>query len=154
MPFGFALTAGFAAVFVGTAAAAVIPRHDPALRTAVVAGFVAVGAALSATLAGAAGTAGMGWLFTNGFLVNGLGDLAWRGVADLIRVAVFVAAAVAGLALGRAWQRRGRGADVKRADLAGPGDDREAAGPKNALRLLAWQRYVPPAPRPAGPQRN
>jgi hypothetical protein len=154
MPIGFALAVGFTAVLAGTAAAAAVNRHNLPLRVAVVAAFVAVGAALSATLSGAAGAAGMGWLFTNGFLVNGLGDLAWRGLADLIRLAVLAAAALAGLAAGRARQNRGRGTDEKWAELPVPGDDRDTAGPKSALWLPPWQRYVPPASRPAGPRRN
>lgn len=79
MPIGFALATGLTAVFVGTVAAAVAPRHDPVLRVAVLAAFVAAGAAVTASLAGAVGTATMGWPFVNGFLVNGLGDLVWRG---------------------------------------------------------------------------
>lgn len=109
MPIGFALATGFTAVFVGTVAAAVAPRHHPVLRVAVLAAFVAAGAAVTASLAGAVGTATMGWPFVNGFLVNGLGDLVWRGVADLIRLAVSLAAALAGPAAGRGWQHRRAG---------------------------------------------
>ena len=106
MPIGFALATGFTGVLVGTAAATTLNRHDLAQRVAVVAACVALAAALIAAPAGAACTAGMGWLFTNGFLVNGEGDLAWRGVADLARLSVFAAAALAGLGVSQGWQRR------------------------------------------------
>jgi hypothetical protein len=153
MPIGFALAAGFTAVLVGTAAAAAVNRHDPTLRVAVVAAFVAVAAALSATLAGAACAAGMGWLFTNGFLVNRGGDLAWRGTADLVRVAVLVAAALAGLALGRAWLRRDAGTDGGGEEPAGPADVVDTLDAHRARGLLPWQRGPhPPGFQPTGPR--
>ena len=146
MPIGFALATGFTGVLVGTAAATAVNRHDIAQRVAVVATFVAVAAALIATPAGVACTAGMGWLFTNGFLVNGGGDLAWRGVADLARMAVFAAAALTGLGVGRAGSAVGPGPTGLRTASAARQRPRHDPGP----RLLPDPRR-PAYLRPAGP---
>lgn len=158
MPVGFALAAGFTAVLVGTAAATRVSRHDLAGRVAVVAAFVAVGAALTAGAAGAACTAAMGWLFTNGFLVNGRGDLQWRGAADGVLLAVFAAAAFVGLAVGRRRYQRHARADWTAEDVS-PAPPPAADFYENGV--YGW---VPPLPaqhrrgsagfRPPGPDRT
>lgn len=147
MPIGFALATGFTGVLVGTAAATAVNRHDIAQRVSVVATFVAVAAALIATPAGVACTAGMGWLFTNGFLVNGEGDLAWRGVADLARMAVFAAAALTGLGVGQGWRRRRARADGASVQLRKPGSDPDTTPSPRLLPDPRGPAYL----RPAGP---
>ncbi|MGZ4617299.1 MAG: hypothetical protein ACXV3F_00940 [Frankiaceae bacterium] len=152
----FALATGFTGVLVGTAAATAVNRHDLAQRVAVVATCVALATALIAAPAGAACTAGMGWLFTNGFLVNGEGDLAWRGVADLARLAVFAAAALAGLGVSRGWQRRkSRAPATAQAEdvAAALREPRRDTDTTSALRLLPGPRG-PAYLRPAGPNKT
>ena len=158
MPLGFALAAGFTAVLVGAVAATAVSRHDLAGRVAVVAAFVAVGAALTASGAGAACTAARGWLFTSGFLVNGRGDLHWRGAADGVLLAVFAAAACVGLAVGRRRYQRHARADWTAEDVSPappPAADFYENGVYGWAPPLPAQRWRGSAGfRPPGPDRT
>lgn len=75
------------------AVAALLPPGTPR----VVAMALAVGAyaAWSRSLLAASATALMGWLFTTGFLVNGLGELSLTA-PDLLRLGMFGGVALAG----------------------------------------------------------
>ncbi|MGW5683863.1 hypothetical protein [Nonomuraea sp. NPDC003754] len=93
-PLEFMISGGFVVSVAACAAvAALLPPGTPR----VVAMALAVGAyaAWSRSLLAASATALMGWLFTTGFLVNGLGELSLTA-PDLLRLGMFGGVALAG----------------------------------------------------------
>ncbi|GAA4575792.1 hypothetical protein [Planotetraspora kaengkrachanensis] len=96
------VAAGFAVVVGGCLlATAIFPPGQTTGRIAVLAGVLAVFAARAADPVAALATAVMGWLVATGFLVNQEGELRLAGWPDLWRLAVLVAAVVAGTLWGR-----------------------------------------------------
>ena len=104
-PTGISIAIGAVVVVGAAAAAAFLPSGDPRLRFAVV-GFALTSFALaSRDWRAVAAVVPLTWLVYDGFLIDRYGVLAWRGWSDLIRLALLVAMALLGLAVG--WARRG-----------------------------------------------
>jgi len=93
--FGF-----FVVVVASVVAALVFSPRETAGRLLVLSFAVGWFAITSRSLSAALTTAGMGWLFLNGFLVDQHSELAWHGSADLVRLVVLAFAALAGTAAG------------------------------------------------------
>jgi hypothetical protein len=101
-PSGIAVGLGAVAMVVAGIVAAMIPTAYPGWRFGVIAGAVAAFAAVSLDQWALAGVAVIGFLISNGFLEDRLGQLAWHGSADLWRVLLLVMAGALGLAVGEA----------------------------------------------------
>jgi hypothetical protein len=98
-PLGFALAAGFAVSVIGCLLASLAaPPHQTTTRLVVLALVMAGSAAAIRNLRGAVLTAGMTWSLYLGFLVDQTGELHWHGIADLVRLGVLIAVALAGSA--------------------------------------------------------
>ena len=69
------------------------------------AGAVALFAALAVDQWALLGVALIAWLLVDGFLVNRLGELSWRGSSDIWRMLLFVAAGTLGLLVGVAYRQ-------------------------------------------------
>lgn len=95
-PRGLLVAAGFVVVIAGSMAAATVPRDEPTVRLVVLAGVVAVFAAVADDVVAVLATAGMAWPFYSGFLDGRLGVLHWDGSATAVHVAVLVAAGLLG----------------------------------------------------------
>jgi len=96
------LLAGYCVAALATVAAVACggTRH-PVLAVAVLAaGLIAAGARL--TLPAALGSGVIGWLFFDGFVIGRHASLGWDGVREAWWLAVLLAAAAGGHALGRA----------------------------------------------------
>jgi hypothetical protein len=72
------IAAGFVVVVAGSFLAAQFPPSLPAQRTAVLVVAVAAYAAVAGNVPAGLATAGMAWLFCNGFLIDRLGELHWH----------------------------------------------------------------------------
>lgn len=105
-PVGIAAGWGTALLIAVACGAAVLPAADHGWRFAIIAGAVAVFAALSGDVRAVPLVAGIAWLVYNGFLLNALGVLSWHGLDDLWRVLLVMAAGAAGLAAGAGYRRR------------------------------------------------
>lgn len=70
----------------------------------------------------------LGWLFTEGFVVNQFGHLAWHGAADAIRLGVMVGAAAFGAATGHLFR------------LLALGELREETTDRQGVRHQIWAR--------------
>jgi MFS family permease len=98
------IAAGFVVVVAGSFLATQFPPSQPAQRSTVLAAVVAAFAAVAGNVLVGLATAGMAWLFCNGFLVDRLGELHWHGRDDAVRLAAFGAAGLVGGAAG--WAAR------------------------------------------------
>ncbi|MGV9305617.1 hypothetical protein ACWDLG_19765 [Nonomuraea sp. NPDC003727] len=133
-PLEFMISGGFVVSVAACAAvAALLPPGTP--RVAAMALVVGAYAAWSRSLLAASATALMGWLFTTGFLVNGLGELSLTA-PDLLRLGMFGGVALAGYGVALA----GYGV----AAVAGParGDIGASLGHGLAIRVREY-RAVP-----------
>src|SRR5262245_25182986 len=97
LPYGIGLGVGMVALIVACGIAALFP--EPGVRLAVVAGATAVCAAVLGDARAAFAVGGVGYLLFDGFLVNRYGELGWQGPTSMRQIAVFAAAAAAGLGL-------------------------------------------------------
>lgn len=104
-PVGIDLAAGAVAVIGAALVAAALSASQPGWRFAMIA--VAVGGFGTVTLdqRALAGVVVLGWLISNGFLVNRLGELSWHGSSDIWRMMILVAVAALGLAAGEAGRQ-------------------------------------------------
>lgn len=93
---------GFFVVAAGTVAAGVAAWWSGAsVAGLVVLGLVVGGYAVAIRNApGALGTAVLGWMFLNGFVVHSRGDLAWEGFSDGVRLGALAGAALTGILCG------------------------------------------------------
>jgi hypothetical protein len=98
------VAAGFVVVVVGSFLAALFPPSLPGQRTAVLVVIVAAFTTVAGNVPVGLATAGMAWLFCNGFLVDRLGELRWHGRDDAVRLAAFAAAGLVGGTAG--WAAR------------------------------------------------
>ena len=114
-PTGITLAAGSAAV-VATAlsAAALTAPSESGTRLVAMALCVAAVGAFGGDLVAALATAGIAWSVLDGFLVNRLGTLTWHGAADMVRVGVLAAVALAGWLGALAYRAAGHRGDVVR----------------------------------------
>jgi hypothetical protein len=103
-PFGIAIGIGAVAVVVAGVIAAMIPVAYPGWRFGVIAVTVAVFAAVSLDQWALAGVAVIGFLISDGFLEDRLGQLSWHGSADLWRLMLLVVVGAGGLAIGEAYR--------------------------------------------------
>lgn len=134
-----------AAVVTGVAAAAGGDRHPAAALAAYA--LLAAGACLPASPLVVPAAAAIAWLFDDGFMIGRHAILAWPGMAGLWRLAILLAAAAAGSALGAAArahqpppvQQAPRPDGTPARDHASPG---RPAGGRPALTLI----HSTPAP--------
>lgn len=107
IPTGINVGAGSVVVVVAAMLAAPIPVVHAGWRFAVVAVAIGLFTFVSRDWRAAMATALLGWLVTNGFLVDRFGELSWHGAPDLVRLAVLLLTAGFGLAAGegRRWLR-------------------------------------------------
>jgi MFS family permease len=122
-PVGINLAVGAAMVVAAALVAALLPAAQTGWRFAVVALAVGLFAALTLDQFALAGVALLGWLVTNGFLVDRLGELSWHGSADLYRILLLVVVGAVGLAVGEVCRQLA----ALRARLAGRGPGTAAA---------------------------
>lgn len=110
-PVGINLALGAVIVVAAALVAGLLPADRTDARLTVVALGVAVFAAVSVDVPAVAAAVAFAALVVNGFLVDRMGELGWHGRADLARLAVLVAAGVAGFVAGAALRlgRRRRG---------------------------------------------
>jgi hypothetical protein len=105
IPTGITLGAGTVAVIGAALVAAALPASLPGWRFALIALTVGGFAAVTLDQRALAGVALLGWLVTNGFLVDRLGELSWHGSSDIWRMIILVFAATLGLAAGKAYRQ-------------------------------------------------
>jgi hypothetical protein len=97
---------------------------------------------------GALITAAVSWMLFNGFVVHSLGDLAWEGANDAVRLAVLTGAAVTGTLIGRVLA--GNRADLMTAEkIPAPrtparSSERPEATARRAERKINSSEIVPP----------
>ncbi|MGW3472089.1 hypothetical protein ACWDKQ_27310 [Saccharopolyspora sp. NPDC000995] len=136
---------GFFVVVAGIVLAATVAWwSDEQLARFIALGVVVGGyGAAIRNAAGALVTAVLGWMLFNGFVVHSLGDLAWEGSSDAVRLAALAGAAVLGVLVGRAWAGAHERPEVveaipapRTAAGAGPSahDRRPIAGSRSASR--------------------
>ena len=99
---------GAAAVVAAGLLASTLPTTDPSWRFGIVLAAVAIFAAFAGDGPAVAWAAGLGWLVTNGFLVDRFGELSWHGRSDLYRAVMLMVAGGLGLLIGRVRQERRR----------------------------------------------
>jgi hypothetical protein len=104
VPTGIAVGFGAVAMVAAGLVAAAVPANQPGWRFAIVAITVGLFAAASADHVALAVVALLGFLISNGFLENRLGELSWHGSADLWRLMLLVSAGAWGLAVGDAYR--------------------------------------------------
>ena len=115
------LAAGFMAVVAGCCAAALLPPQLTAQRVAALAVVVGGFAAVAGDVVAALATAGMAWLFCNGFLIDRLGVLRWHGRVDLVRLDILCVVALVGTGLGWGLRRTRTGIRLPVSKMADPG---------------------------------
>jgi hypothetical protein len=97
---GINVALGSAVVVVAAFASAVVPASASGVRLALVALALAGFTAVAVDVTAAAVVTVLAYLVLDGFLVNELGKLTWRGAPDVWRFLVLGAAAVVGLGIG------------------------------------------------------
>ena len=110
---GWAVSYGLLAAYASSAAATAVfvlaggTRHP----TAALAGYGLVAACVAARIrpAAAPGVALIGWMFDSGFIIGRHAHLTWQGSADVRRLAILLAVAVAASLLGSRLHTAGRG---------------------------------------------
>jgi len=138
------IAAGFVVVVAGSFLAALFPPSLPGQRSAALAVVVAAFAAVAGDVLVALATAGMAWLFCNGFLVDRLGELHWHGRDDAVRLAAFGAAGLVGGAAG--WAARAVWSGWRRWSTAPYPAGGAAPPPVLPPGVPANARIMPPAP--------
>ena len=106
-PVGIHVAAGSTAVVLAALAAAAVPTWASGVRLAMVALMVAGVAAVALDVVAVVAVTVVAYLVLDGFLINQLGELTWRGGADEWRLLTLASAAGVGLAAG-ALRRRVR----------------------------------------------
>jgi hypothetical protein len=107
-PLGISVGLGSVVAVVAALASAGFPASASGVRLGLFALALAGFAALTVDVTAAAVVTVIGYLVFDGFLVNALGELTWRGAPDVRRFLILVAAAVVGLGVGmlRRWIRQ------------------------------------------------
>jgi hypothetical protein len=132
-PVGIDVGIGAAVVVAAGLVAAAVPAADGWARVAVLAVVTGLFAALTVDPVAVAVMVLLAWLVDDGFLVDRLGQLGWRGWPDLYRFAALVAAGGLGLAAGgtrllivraRARRRSGTGRREPLAETDEEGEER------------------------------
>lgn len=96
------VTAGFVSAVAGCLLASLaLPPGDPTGRVVLLAISLGVFATWAVDPLAVLATAGMGWSFATGFLVNQHGELALTGWPDLWRLALLMTAGAIGIGWGR-----------------------------------------------------
>jgi hypothetical protein len=103
-PTGIAVALGSAVIVVAAFVSAAVPASLGVVRLVPVAVPLAGLAALTVNPRVVAAVGGLGFLVFDGFLVNQLGELSWRGAPDVRRLMVLAAAGVLGLGAGTAYR--------------------------------------------------
>ena len=100
VPVGVNVAGGSAVMVVAALVAAAVPESAAGVRLGVVAVALAAFTVVTVDLRAAAVVTVLGYLVMDGFLVNRMGELSWRGAADIRRFAVLAGGALAGLGVG------------------------------------------------------
>lgn len=105
VPIGVNVAGGSAVMVVAALVAAAVPESAAGVRLGVVAVALAAFTVVTVDLRAAAVVTVLGYLVMDGFLVNRMGELSWRGAADIRRFAILAAGALAGLGVGAVRRR-------------------------------------------------
>lgn len=104
-PVGILIAIGTVVVVAAAFVAAQVPVGEPGLRLTVLAAVLVAYAAWSVDRRAVLAVVPLAWLVQDGFLLDRYGVLEWRGWSDLARLGVLLVAGLAGLLIGRIWQR-------------------------------------------------
>jgi hypothetical protein len=107
---GINVALGSAVVVAAAFVSSIVPASASGVRLVPVALALAGFAAVAVDVTAAAAVTVLAYLVLDGFLVNELGELTWRGAGDVWRFLALVAAAVFGLGIGalHRWVRQRR----------------------------------------------